>query len=244
MYGFEEIVELRTRDCDLNGKWRFSAMLEEMQEVAGIHCANMGYPRSALVAQGVVWVLVRNEIRMARYPMVGEKIRVGTFHMPTRHRLFPRYYLMTDEEGQQVGAASSIWALMSLETRESVSPESVGMVLPDNSGTPVPFGLPAMVPAVEGEEQVLTRVPVYTEIDVNQHVNNTRYADWMCNLLGTDLMKEKEIARMILEYHAEVLPGDEVTFRFARRDDRCRLKGFCGEKKAFDVGCELRDALR
>ena len=44
----------------------------------------------------------------------------------------------------------------------------------------------------QGEEFVTQYRPVYTDLDVNGHMNNTRYADLLCNALGIDLMKEFE----------------------------------------------------
>ena len=238
---YRETELIQTRDCDLNGRWRFSAILESMQEAAGVHSASMGWGRERLIREGAVWVLVRSEVRMERYPSVGEHVTVETFHMPDRHRLFPRYFIITDEEGKRIGTAATVWMLMNLENRSAVSAESVGMQLPDNRDMKPPVSFPATIQPAEGEPQICTYRAVYSDLDVNGHVNNTKYADWICNLLGKDLLMKKEISRMILDYNAEVLPDQEVTFRLTRQGDRCQLAGFCGEKKAFEIGCELRD---
>ena len=241
MNRYQETALIRTRDCDLNGVWRFSAILEAMQEAAGVHSASMGWGREQLIRQGAVWVLVRSEVRMERYPSVGEHVTMETFHMPDRHRLFPRYFIMTDGEGKQIGTAATVWMLMNLETRAAVSAESVGMQLPDNRDMTPPIRFPAPIQPVEGEPKISLYRAVYSDLDVNGHVNNTKDADWICNLLGKDLLTKKEISRMILDYNAEVLPDQEVTFRLTRQEDRCQLAGLCGEKKAFEIGCELRE---
>ncbi len=241
MNSYQETMELRTRDCDLNGTWRFSAILASMQEAANVHCMRMGCERSELIKKGVVWVLVRSEIRMDRYPSAGEKVTIQTFHTPTRHRMFPRYYLMTDGEGKQLGMASTLWMLMNWETREAVPEESLGVKLPDNSDAKPPMGMPGLIRPMAEEERISAYHPVYTDLDINQHVNNTRYADWVCNQMGTEVLRKKEIARMILDYNAEVLPEQELTFRFQQNESKCCLIGLCGEKKAFEIGCDLRD---
>ena len=243
MNHYQETTLIRTRDCDLNGTWRFSAILEAMQEAAGAHSASLGWGREQLVRQGIVWVLVRNEVRMDRYPSVGEQVTLDTFHMPERHRLFPRYFMMTDEEGRRIGMAATVWMLMSLETRAAVSAESLGMVLPDNRDMKPPMGFPAPIPPVKGEPRISMYRTVYTDLDVNGHVNNTKYADWICNLLGKDLLTKTEISRMIMDYNSEVLPEQEVIFRLTRKDHHCQLTGLCGEKKAFEIGCELRERI-
>ena len=97
MKTYEEAFRLTTRDCDMNGTWRVSAILEAMQEAAGMHSMLLGCGRDDLLKNNMVWVLSRCELRMDRYPRIGEKVNVSTFPMPTRICFFPRYYIFTDE---------------------------------------------------------------------------------------------------------------------------------------------------
>ena len=108
MKTYEETFTLRTRDCDLNGKWRPSAILESMQEVAGVHSMLLGCGRDELLRRNIVWVLSRLELHMDRYPGVGEKITLMTFPTPTRICFFPRYYILTDEREEMIGKAAAI----------------------------------------------------------------------------------------------------------------------------------------
>jgi acyl-ACP thioesterase len=237
---YDETFVIRPRDCDLNEKWRPSAVLETMQDVAGTHSMLLGCGRSDLVRNNIVWVLSRCELHMDRYPSVGEKITVHTFPTPTRICFFPRYYIFTDEHGKMIGKAGSLWLLLDLTTRRMLPPGDVGKLIPDNRDLSVPMNLPATVGQLQGEEFVSEYKPVYTDIDVNGHVNNTRYADWLCNALGLDLMKEYEPAHIILNYNHEVLPEHTVVLRRILKGTEYRLSGFIGESAAFDIGGVLR----
>ena len=66
MKTYDETIVLRTRDCDMNGKWRVSAILEAMQEAAGAHSMLLGCGRDELLKQHTVWVLSRCELHMER----------------------------------------------------------------------------------------------------------------------------------------------------------------------------------
>ena len=70
---YDETFTLRPRDCDLTEKWRPSAIMETMQDVAGTHSMLLGCGRDELVKQSIVWVLSRSELHMERYPSVGEQ---------------------------------------------------------------------------------------------------------------------------------------------------------------------------
>ena len=240
MKTYEEQIRILTRDCDVNGQWRISAILEAMQEAAGAHSCLLGCGRDELLKRNMVWVLSRIELRMSRYPRIGETVTLSTFPMPTRICFFPRYYLLLDKDGEMIGKAGSLWLLMDTETRRMLPPGDIARLIPDNRDLTVPMNLPATVGQLQGEEFVSIHTPVYTDLDVNGHVNNTRYADWLCNILGTETMMRSEPEAVILNYSHEILPGQQVTLRRVMKDEQFRLTGYVNDAIAFDIGGSLR----
>lgn len=238
---YDETFTLRTRDCDLNEKWRPSAILESMQEAAGTHSLLLGCGREELLRQNMVWVLSRSELHMDRYPSIGEEVTLHTFPTPTRICFFPRYYIFTDTHGEMIGKAGTLWLLLDLGTRRMLPPGEVGKLIPDNRDLSVPMNLPATVGNLQGEELVSEYRPVYTDLDANGHVNNTRYADWLCNTLGIDMMTAYEPERLILNYNHEVLPQHSVTLHRILRGQEYRLFGRIGDTTAFEIGGSLRE---
>ena len=237
---YDETFTLRPRDCDLNEKWRPSAILETMQDAAGAHSLLLGCGREELIKKNIVWVLSRCELHMDRYPSVGEQVSVHTFPTPPRICFFPRYFIFTDAHGEMIGKAGSLWLLLDLTTRRMLPPGDVARLIPDNRDLSVPMNLPATVGQLQGEEFVSEYHPVYTDLDVNGHMNNTRYADLLCNTLGIALMTEYEPERIILNYNHEVLPSHTVTVRRVLRDGQYRVSGSVEGTVAFDIGGTLR----
>ena len=244
MKTYDETFRLLTRDCDLKGTWRLSAVLEAMQEAAGAHSLLLGCGREELLRRNIVWVLSRSELHMDRYPHIGEKNTLHTFPMPNRVYFFPRYYVFTDERGEMVGKAGTLWLLLDTKTRKMLPPGDIGRLIPDNRDLTVPMNLPATVGALQGDEFVTEYTPLYTDLDVNGHVNNTRYADWLCNILGIDQMTRSEPETVILNYNHEILPGQRVTLHRVQKDRQYRLSGFVdGNTPAFEIGGALRSLL-
>ena len=237
---YDESFTLLTRDCDLKGTWRLSAVLEAMQEAAGAHCLLLGCGREELLKKNIVWVLSRSEIHMTRYPRIGEKITLHTFPMPNRICFFPRYYIFTDERGELIGKAGTLWLLLDTQTRKMLPPGDVGRLIPDNRDLTVPMNLPATVGNLQGEEFVSEYMPVYTDMDVNGHVNNTRYADWLCNVFGMETMSRFDPETVIFNYNHEILPGQKVLLRRIRKDLQYRLAGYVGDTPAFEIGGVFR----
>ena len=139
---YAEQTLIRTCDCDGSGCWRPSAMMELMQEVAGMQCECLGIGRTQLFPRGLAWVISRLEVRMDRWPRIGERITVETFHRAPHHGLYPRYFRVMDADGQVIGVAGSLWVLLDLETRRMTSAPDVLEKMPDNSDMQPPIGMP------------------------------------------------------------------------------------------------------
>ena len=234
---------LLSRDCDLGGLWRPSAILTAMQETAGMHSHILGCGRETLVQKGVVWVLTRCEVQMEKEARMGSRLSIETFPMPLRRWFFPRYFVFRDEEGAQVGAAGTLWVLFDLEKRCMVAPGDVAGAIPDNSDLTPPLGVPGPVPRLTGETAASARTPVYSELDVNGHVNNARYADWLCDALGLEVMREYRVKTMRLSYAAEIRPGQAMELRLTRDGLAYHLTGSHEGKTHFEIGGELEKRL-
>lgn len=240
MKTYEQELLIRTCDCDFTGSWRPSAIMEAMQELSGIHSELIGCGRNTLLTRNIVWVLNRSEIHMQRYPRIGDRVMAQTFPVATRRWFFPRYFFFRDEKGEVLGYAATLWALMDLGSRCLLPPKEIGTVLPDNSDLPLPMGLPATVDTVAGEERILRRVPGYFDLDVNQHVNNTRYADWACDALGIDVMRAYCPESMLINFDAEIMPDQAIMLHVSQNGLDYRVAGYHEDKLHFEVGGKLR----
>ncbi len=239
----EKSLTLRVSECDLNGRWRPGAALTELQEIAGEHSVSLGCGREALLRGGLVWVVARMELRILRYPRWGEALTLRTFHRPVRHRFFPRFFQVFDSGNQPVLLASSLWLLMDLETRRSVSADLLPMPLPDNGDAPEPLPLPGAILPLDAPETAVPFAAVYTDLDVNGHVNNTRYVDWLCNALGVETMTDRPPCAMTVHFNSEICPGLPVDLRLRQSGSRFLLSGLHDGRSAFEIGGELSDQL-
>lgn len=237
---YQETFTLRTCDCDFTGDWRPGAILTTMQEIAGTHSNLLGCGRDELLKNNTVWVLTRCEIRMDAYPRIGDTVTAETYPTALRRWFFPRYYLFRSQEGKLLGYAATLWVLMDFVERKMLPPGDVAKTLPDNSDFVPPMGLPGTVEMTQGEEKRILRRPVYFDLDVNQHVNNTRYADWACDALGVDAMREYCMDTLRINYEAEILPDQEMELHLSRQGDRFYMAGVHQDKRHFEIDGTLK----
>ena len=238
---YTQEFRIASYQTDLSARIRPSAILEIMQEMAGAHAELLGVGRSHLLPMNLAWVLTRVEVRMERYPLSGEVISVETFPMPNRRVFFPRYFIFRDAEGKEIGCAGSMWVILDITSRKMTNAVEITALLPDNSDLTAPMGMPATVEEIGGAPQEEQRMPVYSDLDVNGHVNNTRYLDWCCNALGIETMRASVIKQFAVNYNLEILPGQTVQTRLHRQNNAFSFSGFEDEKRHFDVGGTLAE---
>jgi acyl-ACP thioesterase len=238
---YEETLLLRSCDCDFRGTWRPSAIFAAMQEVSGMHSHLLGCGRDTLIRQGFVWVLSRVELKMEKYPVVGDTVKIETFPMKNKRWFFPRYFILRDEAGRQIGCASTLWVLLDFAARKMAPPDPIVHLIPDNSDLTAPMGLPSAVIDAGGEERVFTRLPAYTDLDVNNHVNNARYVDWLCDALGHEVLGLKVLSNICVNYDAEIRPEQAVELKLKLTDYAFSLSGFHEDKRHFEISGALSD---
>lgn len=236
---YSQEIRIASYQTDLCARLKPSAILEIMQELAGVHAELLDVGRTRLSPMNLAWVLTRVEVRMERYPVSGELITVETFPMPNRRVFFPRYFIFRDAQGQQIGCAGSLWVVLDITTRKMGNPAEIAAMMPDNRDLTAPMGMPATVEDIPGDALEAQRLPVYTDLDMNGHVNNTRYLDWCCNALGINVMRSHIMNSFSVNYNQEILPGQKLRTVLHLAGERFSFSGFEGDVRHFDVGGSL-----
>ena len=193
---------------DRYGRLRPAAILFLAQDMAGRHCVQLELTYEQLAARGLFWAVTRHRVRVNRLPRSGETITLETWPMPTTRVAYPRALRATDEKGRELFSVISLWVLMDIHSR--------AMVLPGKSGVEVSgilrgseLSAPLGLPAKELESSTLRQV-CFTDLDRNGHMNNTRYLDWVYDLLPSDFHEGHSLEEMTVCYLAEGLEGQKL----------------------------------
>lgn len=230
---------LVSRDCDFTGCWKPSEIFMAMQELAAEHSAILGAGYAYMRSMNLAFALTRTELRMTRYPKIGDRVVVRTWAAPVMKWMYPRHFLFETESGEPLGCASTIWVLLDLNERKMVAPAALNMTIA-TADLPAPMRMPGKADAPAPDSPVHRYAPGYSELDVNGHVNNTRYVSWMCDRLGAELLKTRRIASIIVNYSHELLPGQSVELRAEISGDCFRMSGDNENVNHFTLSGTLR----
>lgn len=198
--------------ADRFGRCRPSSLLRFAQEAAGDHCIALGTDWDRMAAKGLFWAVIRQRLEVTRLPQVGETITVKTWPMPTTRVAYPRATAACDEAGNELFKVISLWVIMDIHTR--------AMIRPDRSGVDVEGAVlggelraPAGLTFKDLPEESVRTVG-FTELDINGHMNNARYLDWLCDLLPSGFHKDHPLKAVTICYLSEALEGYQVLLRW------------------------------
>jgi len=214
---FEHDFTVNDLYVDRYGRLKPSKILFLAQEAAGLHCSALALDYDTRARKRLFWAVTRHKVQITRLPCRGEQIRIETWPMPTTRVAFPRSMVAYDAEGRECFRSISIWVLMDLDTRNMILPGKSGIsVIGTLRGTelPSPNGL---IP--KGLTCFRDRTVCFTDLDRNGHMNNTRYLDWIDDLLPSSFHQGHELREMTVCYSSEAREGQELHIRWDLQGD-------------------------
>jgi acyl-ACP thioesterase len=213
---FSEKVPVRFGNIDRSDTLTLSATFDFFQEAAISHAEILGVGRDAMKRTGMVWVLSRIGVFMERRPRFGEMVTVRSWPRGS-HKLFAvRDYDIRDAEDRPVVRGRSGWLILDIEKRRPLRPQMAMQSLPLNSGVDSLPGagmgneVPAGLIARPDANVRITRNACYSDIDYNGHMNNTRYIQWIQDMLDPKILESARQIRLDINYLSEVKPGEAV----------------------------------
>ncbi|MBQ9431316.1 MAG: hypothetical protein IJU44_07175 [Kiritimatiellae bacterium] len=175
---------VRTYECGPDGAAKMSAICDYLQEAASLNAETLAFSKSDFEAAGenISWVLTRLKVRMSRFPKWGETVSILTFPRGGRKIVAYRDFILTDSAGEELGRATSEWMLIDLASRKMVAiPE--GVFAAANTVREPVFGDEPFAKlrwdCRETAADALSFRAMRGDIDLNGHVNNVRYIEWL-----------------------------------------------------------------
>ena len=206
---WQEDVFVKSYDVDFKNRLKISQLFNYMQEAAGNHAEHLGWGYRDIVGNNLIWVLSRVKVRMDEYPTWGSTIKVETWPKDTYRLFATRDFIFRNESGGQIGAATTVWLLLDINTMRPQRVQNVQELYLENKDR---HGLNETLEKLSCEGTLIKtfeRTVSYNDIDINCHVNNARYVDWLQECFPAETLSDRHISSLQLNYLSEA-KSDEI----------------------------------
>ena len=202
-------------DGDHLGHVKLGALLRYAQQVATAHAEAVGLDDALYRKTHTAYVLAKLALHVTRLPRVDEELTLVTQPERCKRAVNKRITHFYDASGAEAAVMDSRWVLIDTEKRMILRkhPEQFN----DQWAEDVPLELPMRLPRVAPEdcETLGTQTAAYSRCDMNGHLNNTRYADIVCDALHLERMgAERFVSSLQVGYQAECRVGYRAYPRF------------------------------
>lgn len=237
-------IEERVVSCyeaDSNHNFRPTAMLDLMQEAAGRDASLLGFGYDDMISENTAWVLSRTRICFHKYPKWRDTVRLKTWHKGANRIFYLRDFMLESPDGELLVSATTSWLIIDLATRrmvrntvlaENFDNSEMGHAIEEQAGK-------VMLPKDVEPELVHTHKVVWSDIDTNGHVNNVKYAVWALDIVDYDILKEKSLKEMLINYDTEVMRDQNVDlYRVVAEEEECTVVYIIGKvegKSCFSI---------
>jgi acyl-ACP thioesterase len=167
-------------DVDRDNVLTLQGVFKLLQEAAIAHANQYDTGTDAMVTRGESWVLKRMAVAIDRYPRYTEPLRVETWSTGIRGSKGSRDFRVYAGDGSPIVRGSSLWLYISVRARSVVRvPAEIAARFPSRQDEVFCPDLQDL--AFEAPDPgAAVACPIslrYSDVDANDHVNNTAYLD-------------------------------------------------------------------
>jgi len=219
-------------DVDMHTQIKLSTLLGLVSnEIGEEHSQAQGFGREQMVQAGMVFLLSKVSMQIHRYPKGKEDILLTTFERKAQGVEFRRMFQVESLSGQLLACAETRWILASTHDHKILRPSAFPFQAHFlEQDLPVP---PAKKIVPKGEAVCLgQRNILFSDMDFNQHMNNTRYADIVCDCLTKQLL-DHEVTQFSINYTKEAKCFDTLQLFQSQHDNDFYIWGEAANMRCF-----------
>lgn len=211
MYTLES--RIRYSETDSEGKLTMASLINYFQDCSNFQSEDLGIGVAYLRENHLIWVLSAWQIAVERYPVLCEKVTVGTQPYDLKGFLGYRNFAMLDEKGEYAAKANSLWSLLNTETGK---PCPIPEIMIEKYGLAPKLEMDYAPRKIAVPEGGVCFEPVAVKkhhLDTNRHVNNQQFVD-----MAMDYLPEGACIRQLRAEYKKQAYLDDVLAPYMAKD--------------------------
>lgn len=229
---YRKTYQITTNMLDCHDCLKMSTLLDVAQEVAGDHAEELGCGFEIMIKQDLIWVIVRNYVEIIKKPINFKEIEVVTYPLKPRFVEFNReteFY----HDGELFAVSRSTWMIINIKDFSVKAPDFF-------KGFDDDLGYfkrrIRKLPVIEKSQlQKVKEVGVlYSMLDHNGHMNNTKYVDFYLDIFRPEF----SVKTLQIEYIKQSFLDDKLSLYIKENDGKRYLSGYKDDELKFYMECE------
>ncbi|MCL2677193.1 MAG: thioesterase [Streptococcaceae bacterium] len=204
-------------ESSANKSMKLSQVLAVALQASGEQSTNLGMSDDWLAEKyNCFWAIISYDITIHRLPKFLEKIEIITEAKSYNKFFCYRQFTFLSEDGTPLVEMNTTWIIMNKENRK-VERVQDDIVAPYESEKTTKIIRPYKFKKLENTQQQKYQV-TFSDLDMNGHVNNAKYLEWVIDQLGHDFLMTHEPESIHINYHHEILP-ESIIIIFTEKND-------------------------
>ena len=229
---YRKTYQITTNMLDCHDCLKMSTLLDVAQEVAGDHAEELGCGFETMIKQDLIWVIVRNYVEIIKKPINFKEIEVVTYPLKPRFVEFNReteFY----HDGELFAVSRSTWMVINIKDFSVKAPDFF-------KGFDDDLGYfkrrIRKLPVIEKTQlQKVKEVDVlYSMLDHNGHMNNTKYVDFYLDIFRPEF----SVKTLQIEYIKQSFLDDKLSLYIKENEGKRYLSGYKDDELKFYMECE------
>lgn len=186
------------------------ALMNIIQDIASDHAKILGFGQDELDVD-TFWVLVRLQLQMNALPQWRDEVRLETYISSQFSGTPPREVLIYAGD-KLIGKAQTSWLVLSAETRKPATQKMDELL---TAGINESCGIFTRKINFNGRSLSIKREfeVLYSDLDLNYHVNNAIYGKWASDVVPVELWKDWQLHEFGINFMNEVHLGQKVVIK-------------------------------
>ncbi len=217
---FKQKFSAIMHDTDVNGIIYPSRLLMFMQETAHGHTSSLDCaPDVMFKRDGCCFWLTRLSMDILADIHAYEELEVTTYASnDSRGFSFNRCFEIR-RDGILVARAYTVWALMNISSMRPVAVKDFNIDFELEEPIAVSSPIHVRIPRDTQFEECGKHTVFFRDVDLNGHMNNTRYPDVLCGFVPCRELSGKRISHMSISFLHEAAQGETVTGYCSKSED-------------------------
>lgn len=225
---YETKIILYNSYFDVNERLTPKSILNIFQDVASHHAEEIGVGFDDLIKLNLYWVLSRIKFDIISMPYINQEVIVQTWPHEKGRIDFDRDIKITSLDGNTLVIGTSKWCVIDTQTRmlqrsTNVNYNGTHLNIVNYSEKFNKISIPDVNPIHIYDYKVY-----FSDLDHNNHMNNTNYATLVSNVINNKCVKHFEI-----NFLNECLYNDIINISLIQTETNEIVIGTVNDKKAF-----------